>query len=89
MAYFDTTDDRVPFPDRFVGSNLFGDGKFVKKCFSTEDVALLSARNKFEVYQRFSKDFCRSLLCVLCRRSFLILRYHQMIWKMTDPLSRC
>lgn len=51
IANFDAADDRVPFPKSFVGSNLFGDGKFVKKCFSTEDVALLSARKKFEVYK--------------------------------------
>lgn len=50
IANFYTTDDRVPFPQKFVGSNLFGDGKFVKKCFSMEDVALLSARSRFEVH---------------------------------------
>lgn len=48
-AKFYNGDDRVPFPKTFVGSNLFGDGKFVKKCFSMDDVALLSARTKFEV----------------------------------------
>lgn len=46
---FYTTNDRVHFPENFVGSNLFGDGKFVKKCFSMEEVALLSVRKKFEV----------------------------------------
>lgn len=52
-----TTDDIVPFPKSFVGSNLFGDGKFVKKCFSLEDVALLSARSKFEVQFLLKKVF--------------------------------
>lgn len=46
---FNKRDNRIRFPNNFVGSNLFGDGKFVKRCFSTEDVALLSARSKFEV----------------------------------------
>lgn len=54
LANFYTTDDRFPFPQSFVGSNLFGDGKFVKKCFSMEDVALLSARSRFEVRFRLS-----------------------------------
>ncbi|XP_037046226.1 uncharacterized protein LOC119081421 isoform X2 [Bradysia coprophila] len=42
--------NRASFPKSFVGSNLFGDGHFVKKCFSIEDVALLSARSKFEAF---------------------------------------
>lgn len=33
----------------FVGTNLFGNDGCTKKCFSTEDVALLAARKEFEV----------------------------------------
>lgn len=51
--FYTTTDDGIAFPKNFVGSNLFGDGRFVKKCFSMEDVALLSARSKFEVDNLF------------------------------------
>lgn len=36
----------------FVGSNLFGEARLMKKCFMPEDVALLTARKQFEV-----KDF--------------------------------
>lgn len=36
-------------PENFVGSNLFGSGRFNKQCFSVEDVALLATRSKFEV----------------------------------------
>ncbi|XP_023035410.1 uncharacterized protein LOC6649835 isoform X2 [Drosophila willistoni] len=32
--------------DRFLGTNLFGD--YTRKCFSTEDIALMSARKDFE-----------------------------------------
>lgn len=47
---FYAEDDRPVFPKRFVGSNLFGDGKFIRKCFSMEDVAVLATRSKFEVH---------------------------------------
>lgn len=50
IANFHNRDYRASFPKNFVGSNLFGDGNFVKKCFSVEDIALLTTRSKFEVH---------------------------------------
>uniref|UniRef100_B3P839 GG11536 n=1 Tax=Drosophila erecta TaxID=7220 RepID=B3P839_DROER len=76
----------APESDSFLGTNLFGN--YRKNCFSTEDIALISARKDFELL--VPKSFPQSLLTDSV--VYMLLRYfntvNQIVKRMSDEDTR-
>lgn len=72
--------------DSFLGTNLFGN--YRKNCFSTEDIAIISARKDFELL--VPKSFPQSLLTDSL--VYMLLRYfntvNQIVKRMSDDDTR-